>query len=303
MSNQDVMNVYYEVTDAGKDPIVEFIGPRKAGFGSTKSQMVSKMITSTAEKYPEFNGQLRIMQVESLTPVCRTKVTRDEDGHVVLSQSQLKSLFVSNGNIGIPLVNTFNLLVELQGLRLDVLCRSLGITTDVLNDLLTGLQQPSDLIRSEMLNAIGIDPWQYAEWLGPVVIQEEMVSVSSEALQGSQFLSWLKQQVLNNKLAVNTKAAAVHIVDEGVFLLAPRAFRLYLAAHGIDEAQHVTLSKRFDRLNIHLQIQGRSIHSYQLMNKTKAILNGWVIPTQYVFGEGEVPEKNKHLVRCIRPEH
>ena len=69
-----------------------------------------------------------------------------------------------------------------------------------------------------------------------------------------RFLGWLKKGLIEKTLLINDVNAEVHIVAEGVFLLAPAIFKSFLNKHGLPgEAQHKNLSRRFARLRVHVK--------------------------------------------------
>ncbi len=115
-------------------------------------------------------------------------------------------------------------------------------------------------------------------------------------LNGEVFLSWLVTRLNNQVLSVNHSTAAVHIVDQGVFLLAPRIFRLYLQLHQLDECMHRKLSRKFSRLQIHKRKGDTNLHQYHLKRSPHKVLNGWVIPFKEIYALG-TPAINPYLVR------
>lgn len=295
MVHPGVVDVYFEVIENGDDPIVEYVGPKKCGFGMTKS----KMIETLADKFVETHGQLRLMQVKNLSTVVRHSIKASRGNVVALQSYQLESLFSRHSLAGIPIRATVALLGDVMGLDFGGLCKEAGVNRNYLNNTLKGVHAPSEHFKELVIQKLGIDPWQYAEWLEPDVISEEIVPILEDPLSGQEFIKWLKRQIKQKQLSINTKDAPIHIVDEGVFLLAPKIFKCYLSAIGVDESYHSKVSRRFSRLRIHLSLEEQSIHSYQLLNKSKSILNGWVIAKDYLF-EGEAPTKNRFLARCVK---
>jgi hypothetical protein len=50
----------------------------------------------------------------------------------------------------------------------------------------SGKRQPSDLIRAKLIEKIGFDPWQYAEWLKPTEISQETIQLAEPFIQNAK---------------------------------------------------------------------------------------------------------------------
>ncbi|QEY15995.1 hypothetical protein D0C16_08405 [Cellvibrio sp. KY-GH-1] len=135
-------------------------------------------------------------------------------------------------------------------------------------------------------------------WLGTgdAPLPMDPVERREYLLKGEVFLSWLVTRLNNQVLSVNHSTAAVHIVDQGVFLLAPRIFRLYLHLHQLDECLHRKLSKNFSRLQIHKRKGDINLHQYHLKRAPHKVLNGWLIPFKEIYAP-DIPAINPYLVR------
>ena len=96
---------------------------------------------------------------------------------------------------------------------------------------------------------------------------------------------------------INHRQAAVHIVSEGVFLVAPLIFMEFLKKHHMDETQHKRLSRRFQKLRINIKRNDQNIHKYWVVSPNKKTnINGWLIAFDKIYGSGEsIPEPNKYF--------
>lgn len=83
--------------------------------------------------------------------------------------------------------------------------------------------------------------------------------VTPESSPGQQFLHWLREGLLQQRLALNDAKALLHTVDGTLFLVSPGIFRRYLQEHpeATRNAQHEGtsdwqwLQKQFERLDQH----------------------------------------------------
>jgi hypothetical protein len=89
----------------------------------------------------------------------------------------------------------------------------------------------------------------------------------------------------------------VHIVDEGVFLLAPAIFKTFLRLHGVSEEKHKNLSKRFQNLRKHIRNGDVNIHPYWVSSTNrKTKINGWLLPFNVIYeNDYPVPKPNKYI--------
>src|SRR5690606_24979001 len=116
-----------------------------------------------------------------------------------------------------------------------------------------------------------------------------------------EFWEWVRDGVLNQRLAANNTTASVHFVDEGVFLVTPRIFKHYCKHAKLGEDSYSKLQKRFNRLGYHRRtaLTRLNVHPYLVdtgNGKSPSKLNGWLIPYERIFPDGaELPQPNKLL--------
>jgi len=114
-----------------------------------------------------------------------------------------------------------------------------------------------------------------------------------------RFVQWLKKGLIEKTLLVNDVNAEVHIVEEGVFLLAPAIFKTFLNKHNLaGEVQHKNLSRRFGRLRLHVKADdGLNIHTYWVCSSNRATkINGWLLPFNVIYEHDyPIPKPNKYL--------
>ena len=114
---------------------------------------------------------------------------------------------------------------------------------------------------------------------------------------GQKFLSWLQRGLIEKTIVINNITAEVHIVDEGVFLLAPAIFKTFLRLHGVPEEKHKNLSKRFQNLRKHIRNGDVNIHPYWVSSTNrKTKINGWLLPFNVIYeNDYPVPKPNKYI--------
>lgn len=116
-----------------------------------------------------------------------------------------------------------------------------------------------------------------------------------------EFWEWVRDGVLNQRLAANNTTASVHFVDEGVFLVTPRIFKHYCKHAKLGEDSYSKLQKRFNRLKMHRKtaLTHLNVHPYLVDTgggTRTSKLNGWIIPYERIFPAGaELPQPNKLL--------
>jgi hypothetical protein len=119
---------------------------------------------------------------------------------------------------------------------------------------------------------------------------------------GAKFLSWLKKGLIEKTILINDVNAEVHIVEEGVFLVAPAIFKTFLNKHNLPgETQHKNLSRRFQRLRKHLPNGNLNIHGYWAGGKNRVTkISGWILPFNIIYeNDYPVPKANKFLRRTL----
>lgn len=105
-----------------------------------------------------------------------------------------------------------------------------------------------------------------------------------------RFLIWLLDDVEANRLTVNRPRSPLHIVPEGLLLVSPKVFQLFIHHGGIArDTPFGTVQKQFQRQRWHLKAQnGGNIHTYQVVNdrsgpakrrgRPQRLVHGFVIP-------------------------
>lgn len=128
-----------------------------------------------------------------------------------------------------------------------------------------------------------------------VALRQELTIENTQL--GQLFFDWLKKNLIEKSILINNRQAVVHIVPEGIFLVAPGAFKEFLKKHGMDENQHKRLSRRFQRLRINMKRNDINIHKYWVVSPNKKTnINGWIIPFDKVYEDGAtIPTANKYF--------
>jgi hypothetical protein len=105
---------------------------------------------------------------------------------------------------------------------------------------------------------------------------------------GIRFVQWLKDNLRDDRLEVNTPRARVHVIAEGLALITPGIFRDFSPEHW-DRAQ-----KRFQKLKLHKKTDTHTnIWTCQVMKDRKSsTVKVMLIPdAAHVLGI-EIPEPN-----------
>ncbi|PJG84828.1 MobH family relaxase [Conservatibacter flavescens] len=128
--------------------------------------------------------------------------------------------------------------------------------------------------------------------------------VSSSSVQrGWQFVDWLKNKLLNDKLTFNDRTAKVHIVDNCLFIVSPSSFEMYLQEKGLtyDEESVNNLQYEFQELGLHKKriIGDDSTNFWRckvIGPRKDSFLVGYLVPdTKLFFGE-KLLINNRHLL-------
>ena len=113
---------------------------------------------------------------------------------------------------------------------------------------------------------------------------------------GQQFLQWLRQQIVDEKISINTINAPLHTVDEGLLLVSPAIFRRYL--RNVDYLELNEIQRGFQSLGIHrVTASKKNIRTYRLQGeKREHKLNGMLISDPLsVLDLNALPEANPLL--------
>ncbi len=112
-----------------------------------------------------------------------------------------------------------------------------------------------------------------------------------------KFLYWLQRGLLEKTILINNPASEVHIVEEGVFLLAPAIFKTFLRLHGLPEEKHKNLSRRFANLRKNIRNGDVNIHSYWVQSTSRASrIAGWLLPFNAIYEHDyPIPKPNKYI--------
>lgn len=113
---------------------------------------------------------------------------------------------------------------------------------------------------------------------------------------GQEFLQWLRQQIVDDTIGINTLNAPLHTVDEGLLLVSPAIFRRYL--RNIDHLELNEIQRGFQSLGIHrMTASKKNIWTYRLQGKKREHkLNGMLISDPLTVLELDaLPEANPLL--------
>lgn len=116
-----------------------------------------------------------------------------------------------------------------------------------------------------------------------------------------KFLRWLQRGILEKTIVLNSTISEVHIVEEGIFLLAPAIFKTFLRLHGLEETKHNNLSKRFARLRVNIKENDLNVQTYWVKSTNRATaIKGWLLPFNVIYeNDFPVPAKNKYIFKHL----
>ena len=111
----------------------------------------------------------------------------------------------------------------------------------------------------------------------PSVPPVETSRRAKEKQVGQAFLQWLRQQIADDKIGINTDNAHLHTVEEGLLMVSPAIFRRYL--RHVDDLELEELQKGFQSLGIHrMMVPNQPIWTYrQQSRKRNSKLRGMLI--------------------------
>jgi hypothetical protein len=118
---------------------------------------------------------------------------------------------------------------------------------------------------------------------------------------GVKFLAWLQRGLLEKTILINNPTAEIHIVEEGVLMIAPAIFKTFLRLHNLPEDKHKNLSKRFGNLRKHIRNGDMNIHPYWVSSSNRASkINGWLLPFNVIYeNDYPVPKPNKYIKKNL----
>lgn len=163
--------------------------------------------------------------------------------------------------------------------------------SEVHDDVIQETAKPLDTVSSNQ------------EDVGPVKTSVSIIkNLEYEAPETAQkFLSWLQRGLLEKTILINNPDAEVHIVEDGIFLLAPAIFKTFLRLHGVPEEKHKNLSKRFANLRKHIRCNDLNIHPYWVSSSNRAAkINGWLLPFNVIYeNDYPIPKPNKFIKKKL----
>lgn len=153
------------------------------GFNFEAQISTSKlsMIEEVRQKHGHWCERIDFVEVEKLDVVMvRSGLWPKENKRAMTAETKkaVRSMFWSNQRLGIPIRHTVMMVFKLLHIDIGAVCEEAGFHRNYLNAALSGKRQPSDLIRAKMVEKIGTDPWQYAEWIEPIILHTETINLA-----------------------------------------------------------------------------------------------------------------------------
>jgi hypothetical protein len=116
---------------------------------------------------------------------------------------------------------------------------------------------------------------------------------AKEKQAGQEFLQWLRQQIVDDNIGINTDNAHLHTVEEGLLMVSPAIFRRYLRS--VDHLELEELQRGFQSLGIHrMMASNQPIWTYRQQGKKRnSKLRGMLIADPLtVLDLDDLPEAN-----------
>ena len=125
---------------------------------------------------------------------------------------------------------------------------------------------------------------------------EQPVATSRRAKEkqaGQVFLQWLRQQIVDDKIGINTDNAHLYRVEEGLLIVSPAIFKRYLRS--VDHLELEELQRGFQSLGVHrMMASNQPIWTYRQQGKKRnSKLRGMLISDPLaVLDLDDLPEAN-----------
>ena len=128
------------------------------------------------------------------------------------------------------------------------------------------------------------------------------ISLTSPDL-GKACIKWVREQIANKEIQLNSGKHYVHIVNEGVLLIAPKVWRQFVEFHELpqkDESGEQTwarVQRQVQRLNLNIKTQDNNKQNaweFQVRELDHS-LKGWLFPLSTFFAEDQKPPINTSL--------
>ena len=131
-----------------------------------------------------------------------------------------------------------------------------------------------------------------------------------------EFIDWVQEGLLEKALPFNKPSAVLHVVDDGVLVVSPVAFKQFCERFGLvdqllddcDGVREKASSKAMNRLqrrvaklglNVKTSEKGLNVHAYWAGgNNRKARINCWLFPHKVFYSDpSKIPQSNKYIHR------
>ncbi|EFQ5901051.1 DNA-binding domain-containing protein [Salmonella enterica] len=133
-----------------------------------------------------------------------------------------------------------------------------------------------------------------------VVAQVEEATVGENENYGTQFLSWLFEQINTGALTINNSDSSLHVVSGLLFAPVPRIFRDFLRENKMQPRLRKKIQEDFESLNVHYAVKGKGLYSFQKYPEEGRVgepdaLFGYLIKIRKIVPTFSVSEDSKYL--------
>ncbi len=184
-NNPVQMVVYFQVIQESRaeDPWVTYwcstnaISSRstfniEAHLGFSKREMIEEV----QRKHGHWCQRIDFIEVDSVLVAMKQGRVWHPGAKSATHTSAIKEIFRTHYLMGIPIKLTMALVAKLSNIDLGALCEEAGFHRNYINNTLSGKRTPSNDFVALVKSKIGVDPWEYAEWLQPTILSQETIT-------------------------------------------------------------------------------------------------------------------------------
>lgn len=135
-----------------------------------------KMIEEVQQKHGHWCQRIDLVEVDSVLVAMKRGRVWHSGAKSAMHTSAIKEIFRTHYLMGIPIKLTMALVAKLCNIDLGALCDEAGFHRNYINITLGGKRTPSNDFVALVKSKIGVNPWEYAEWLQPKILSQETIT-------------------------------------------------------------------------------------------------------------------------------
>lgn len=137
-----------------------------------------KMIEEVQRIHGHWCQHIDFIEVDSVLVAMKQGRVWHPGAKSAVHTSAIKEIFRTHYLMGIPIKLTVVLVAKLNNIDLGALCEEAGFHRNYINITLSGKRTPSNDFVTLVKSKIGVNPWEYAEWLQPKILSQETITPS-----------------------------------------------------------------------------------------------------------------------------